>query len=242
MMITRFASARHFIWRIAVSRPARTASGQSPPPSATRPLKKACTFFTLKVRSVHLTTKSSLSRGPVGPLPSSRSRYATAPTRAVGTRRWRVAARSSMRRFRSSMMLCMLPVASTTIATSTPTLRSPPTYFPNAEPSDQPAPPPPPVPNPPTPAPAEAKRAPRPRRWPPDATGADACRRRLPSEPRPQRPGLDPAERHLAARLVAHDEPVAVAEPRLDLIHVLQVHEGRFMRPEEHLGVEPLLE
>src|SRR5437764_68864 len=27
MMITRFASARHFIWRIAVSRPARTAAG-----------------------------------------------------------------------------------------------------------------------------------------------------------------------------------------------------------------------
>src|SRR5207253_3878174 len=64
----------------------------------------------------------------------------------------------------------------------------------------------------------------------------------LPSEPRPQRPGLDPAERHLTARLVAHDEPVAAAEPRLDLIHVLQVHEGRFMHAEEHLGVEPFLE
>src|SRR2546422_133764 len=67
-----------------------------------------------------------------------------------------------MRRFRSSMMLCMLPVASTTIATSTPTFRNPPTYFPNAEPSDHPAPPPPPVPHPPTPpAPAAGADPPR---------------------------------------------------------------------------------
>src|SRR6059058_1024600 len=62
-MITFFASCRHFSWRIAHSRPSFTASSQSPPPSATMPSRKACTFFTLKVRSVHLTTKASLCRG-----------------------------------------------------------------------------------------------------------------------------------------------------------------------------------
>src|SRR5213079_1147114 len=63
-MITFFASLRHLSWRIAHSRPSFTASSQSPPPSATMPSRKACTFFTLKVRPVHLTTKASLCRGP----------------------------------------------------------------------------------------------------------------------------------------------------------------------------------
>src|SRR5437016_3271889 len=73
-----------------------------------------------------------------------------------------VAARSSMRRFRSSITLCMLPVESMTIATSSPTFRRLPTYLPKEVPSDQPAPPPPPpTPKPPAPAPADAKREPR---------------------------------------------------------------------------------
>src|SRR5437762_2692323 len=100
-MITFFASLRHLSWRIAHSRPSFTASSQSPPPSATMPSRKVCTFFTLKVRSVHLTTKASLCRGPPGaPRSSSRSREVTAPTRAVGTRRCMVAARPGHRRRR----------------------------------------------------------------------------------------------------------------------------------------------
>ena len=76
-----------------------------------------------------------------------------------------VKTRSSSRCFMSSMTFCMLPVASTTIATSRPTLRRLPTYFPKALSSEMPRlprpPPPPPTPKPPVPAPVDAKRAPR---------------------------------------------------------------------------------
>ena len=81
-----------------------------------------------------------------------------------------------MRRFRSSITFCMLPVESTTIATSSPTLRRLPTYLPKEVPSDQPAPPPPsPVPKPPTPAPADAKREPRSTPAPTGRAGGAKC-------------------------------------------------------------------
>src|SRR5262249_55658922 len=68
-------------------------------------------------------------------------------------------------------------------------------------------------------------------RAPPRPTGA-----------RPQRPSLRAADRHLAAGVVAHDELVASAEPGDDLLHVMEVHEARFVDPEEHLRIEPLLQ
>src|SRR3989442_618076 len=87
-----------------------------------------------------------------------------------------VAARSSMRRFRSSITFCMRPVASTRMTTSSPTLRRPPTYLPKEVPSDQPAPPPPPpTPKPPTPAPADAKREPRSTPAPTGRAGGAKC-------------------------------------------------------------------
>src|SRR5207245_3985398 len=68
------------------------------------------------------------------------------------------------------------PVEPTTMTTSSPTLRRPPTYLPKEVPSDQPAPPPPPpTPKPPTPAPADAKREPRSTPAPTGRAGGAKC-------------------------------------------------------------------
>src|SRR5262249_51823915 len=62
-----------------------------------------------------------------------------------------------------------------------------------------------------------------------------------PLEPPPRPPPLDPAEGALARALVPHDEFVAPAEPRDDLLHVLQVHQARLVGAEEEGRVEPFL-
>src|SRR5262249_37689007 len=80
------------------------------------------------------------------------------------------------------------------------------------------------------------------------AGGVSSCQgrrprpRALPAGARSQRRSLRAAHGHLAAGVVAHDELVAPAEPGDDLLHVVEVHEARFVDPEEHLRIEPLLE
>src|SRR5215203_4312833 len=57
-----------------------------------------------------------------------------------------------------------------------------------------------------------------------------------------RRPGLRSADRDLRRLRVCHPEDVIPAEPRNDLLHLVDIHQVRTVDPPEHLRVEPRMQ